>query len=380
MRLISTSYRVMMSLLGAMAATACTGDKHTTLVAPRLDPVSVSSVLGWPPVSILAVGSTQQLSATGVAVSGEPIAAFDSAWFFFPNIYQSQADTSRVRLSSIGLITAVAPTTTPVELAVVGFKGGVGLGDMVLVQVTAAAIPGLTLSIQPAAPDSAKLAAGVTKAIVPVLRNPGTGATVANPAMRYLIKPEDQGRVQPYAPIVLLRLPSKASNRDIGYFYRWSSSVSPASNQIVPLTGEGSAWIYATVNAYGTMLRDSVRYTFTYPYTKTIATVKANLAIASLYDGQTLTLAPGATVTFQNGVAAADPLQIAYTFDVPGAATAASPASMIGGSSGNVASLSGSQTSKRRFPTPGTYRWTATAAGGPAPWDGQSVSGMIVIK
>jgi hypothetical protein len=69
-------------------------------------------------------------------------------------------------------------------------------------------------------------------------------------------------------------------------------------------------------------------------------------------------------------------LTIAYTFDDPTAAGAVE----LGDPSGNIPALSGGQSSMRRFSVPGTYRWVATAAGGPAPWPGQQLTGTIVVK
>lgn len=357
----------------AVGLSGCAGRPLTELADLPLPPTALSAVVATPPAAILAVGGTQQLSTSGTTLAGAPVTTFDSV------VYQlkTASDTLRVRLTTAGLVTGVASSGSAVVLInAFAFKAGALRGDQVVAQVTPTAFSGLTLSVQPVASDSARLAAGTTKTIVPALRNPTTGASVATPAVKYTIKGTDSTRVDVF-------------RGTIQYFqnvtdFLWvrppTVNTGLASNQVVALAGEGTAWLYATVSAYGTLLQDSVQYTLTYPFTQTIATVKVNLAIQSIYAGMALTLAPGAIITFQNGVAATDPMTVAYTFDHPAAATAPVPPSTTGGASGNVTALTGTQTSRRQFNTPGAYHWTVTAAGGLTPWPGQSLSGAIVIK
>jgi hypothetical protein len=372
MRRVNNVHTWVPLLLGILATYGCVGDGITALKAPALAATSLAFVNGSPTASIVAIGGTQQLSATGTTFTGAAI-TMDSV------IYQlnTLSDSVRLRLANTGLVTALASTNrSPVRINVLGFKDGVVRGDQIVVQVTLAAPAGLVFSIKPIAPDSAKLASGTTKTINPVLMNPNTGESVSTPAVMYKIKGSDSARVDTFRGVVTYRI----TNTDIMTVRTPQSPSAQQPNQITALRGEGTAWIYAAINAYGTAFADSVQYTFSYPYTQTIGTGKANLAIQSMYADQTVTLAPGATVTFQNTVPTTDPLTIAYTFDNPGGATAASPASTTGGASGNVTALAGGQSSRRQFLTPGTYKWTTTAAGGPAPWPGQTQSGTIVIK
>ena len=355
----------------------CVGESITQPGIPTLPTSAISYVKGFPDASIVAIGGTQQLSATGITLAGESITAFDSVVYQ----YRTLSDSVRLRLSNTGLVTGLSSTgTNPVLVNVIAFKGSSIRGDQVVVQVTPTAASGLQLSVQPIPPDSARLASGTTKTIVPTLRDPTTGVSVSNPAVKYTVKGSDSARVDVFRGTVRY-IPDFANLNDfvvVNAPPTTNSRINP--NQIVALAGEGSAWIYATISAYGTILRDSVRYTFTYPFAQTISTVKDNLALQNIYANQMVTLAPGATVSFQNGVSSADPLTVAYSFDNPAGASAASPASVDGGSVGNVTPLTGGQTSRRRFLSPGTYRWTMTAAGGPAPWPGQTLSGTIVIK
>jgi len=348
----------------------CTGPSITASDAPTLPTSALATVTAFPAASIIAVGGTQQLSAAGATFAGDIVTAFDSVVFQFANL----ADSNRVKLSSSGQITGLAAGNN-VLINVLGFKGAAVRGDQVVVQVTPTAVSGLTFSIQPVAPDSAKLAAGTTKTIVPLVKN-SSGQSVTNPAVIYKIRGSDSTRVDTFRGNVAYRI-NAFDNLPVR---TRTANTSLATNQIVALAGEGTAWLYATISAYGQVLSDSVQYTFTYPYTQTLTTTKTNLAVTSLYQDQIVTLAPGAVVTFANGVASTDPLTMTYTFDNPAAATAPSPASTIGGASGNVTTLTGGQSSRRQFLTPGTYHWTVTPTGGPAPWPGQVLAGTIVIK
>jgi hypothetical protein len=222
------------------------------------------------------------------------------------------------------------------------------------------------LSIQPS--DSAKLAAGSLKTMTPTLRNAVTGMSVPNPVIRYSVRQEDMKRVALHHPEI----------RVGGILVQISNTPQPAASQIGALDPEGSAWIYGSVDAYGTAMRDSVMITFSYPFASTIFASKSGATITSPAQGQTITLAPGAKVTFQ--CLTFDPLlKVSYEFDNPAAAMAASPPSTTGGASGNVTALSNFEASSRRFVAPGIYRWTAVASG-PLPWNGRTLGGTIVIK
>lgn len=355
-----------MAIVGTMALLGCNNTPSTP--APIYP---ASTTLGYmtasPAVAILAVGGTQQLSVTGVSLTGVPIATFDSVRYLLPN----KGDTLRVKLTGAGLVTALAPSSAAIPVNVFAFQQDIAKGYQILLQVTATVVPGVTLSIQPVAPDSAKQAMGTAKTITPVLRNPTTGASVSSPVMRYTVNPADANRVGVYIPTLTL------AN---GIAVQQQRSSSAGMNQILPQTPTGTAWIYATANVYGTLLQDSVQYTFSYPYAMTISTGETQLDITSAFNSQILTLAPGATITFRNNGSDNGLLTVAYTFDNPAAVTAAIPAATIGGATGNVTTLTQGKTSNRMFLTPGTYHWTATAVGWPTVTSSKTLSGTIVIK
>src|SRR6266542_66575 len=337
-RFKSSAFLATVVLGVALAATACVGDKITAVDFPQLPATALSLIKVQPQASIIAVGGTQQLTPVGFSYAGQPVTAFDSVWY----VFKTPADSTRLSISKTGVVTGLAGGGANILVDVIAFKDGAVRGDEVPVQVTATSQSGLTLSIQPVAPDSAKLAAGTVKTITPVVRNPTTGASVSNPAVRYLIKGSDSSRIDVFRGPVSFNF----GNGGVDVINPVNALFpSIAVNQIVAISGTGTAWIYASITAYGQVLQDSVKYTLSYPFAKTLSTTKINLAIANFYAGQAVTLAPGATVTFQNGIASTDPLTITYTFDNPAGATAATPASTIGGSSGNVTTLTGGHVS-----------------------------------
>ena len=359
------------SLMFAAFALACGRDEPTSPSVDSGDPATaLYSISVSPRVAIVAVGATQQLSVSGVSLTGAPIASLDTVKLVLANA----SDTARIRLSSDGLVTALAPSSAPILINVFGIKDQAARGDQAVLQVTATVVSGVTLSIQPTAPDSAKLARGSIKTIVPVVRNSATGQSVSNPVMRYFVKGSDVARVGVYAPTLTLPV--------VGLPVEAGPNINaPGVNQIRALAGEGTAWIRAAMTAYGTPLQDSVLYTFSYPYSANIVTFASGLLLKSDWAVATVYFAAGATLGFFNNIAATDGTTLTYTFDNPSAVTAAVPPSTVGGSSGNVVALPpGGQSSLRRFLTAGTYKWTVTATSAIAAVNGQTLSGTIVIK
>lgn len=362
--------RCVISLCAVAISAACAPDSVNaplvTAPSETLGSISVS-----PGAAVLAVGATQQLTVQALSLTGTPVTTLDSVHYAFRTL----ADSARVSISPSGLVTGLTPSVTDVIVNVLAFQGAVIRGDHLLLKVTTAADPGVHLVLQPTATT---LAQGTVATIAPTLFDPSTNTTIASPVIRYSVKAADRTRVSVYSPSIGLTIGTTAVTvRSLPYVFPASTLT---QNQVLAFTGEGTAWVYADVTAYGTVLHDSVLFTFTYPKSATISTVKSNLAVTSTYASQSLVVAPGATVTFNNGSAATDPLTIAYTFDNPSAATAATPPSSVGGSTGNISALIGGQASARTFATAGTYHWTATASGGPAPWAGQVITGTIVVK
>jgi hypothetical protein len=361
-----------MLALGAFGTlAACSSDKLTAEVhAPAATTLGAAGV--EPAAAIIAVGDTIQLTVQGATLTGVPVPAneLDSVRYALV----TAGDSVRARVDRVtGAVVGVAPSAGPnhVRVNVFLFKGRVAAGAQALVQVTQGQIDGpLALSIQPASPAAAQLTTGVARTTTPAIWDAATHDSVDQPLVRYMVKSADTLRVGIYLPNVII--PDDINPDRLTLLPRQSPTVRP--DQILPYVGEGSAWVYAEVTAYGQPLRDSTLYTFVHPSSMTITTTKTNLAVTAVgYQDQVLTLAPGAIVTFKNGVG--DAMRVAYTFDQPDEATAVGS-----GTAGNIAPLSAGQTARRQFLHAGTYRWTATASNAGAPWDGQTVTGVIRIE
>jgi hypothetical protein len=343
---------------------------------PELKPAGevLGSITASPLNAIIAVGGTIKIDVSGRTLNGAAVTTFDSVRYALVSI----VDTLRVTLAADGTVTGKASSgATPVAVNVFAYKNGVGKADRAIVQVTAASIAGLTLSIQPAATDSAKLARGSTKVITPVIRNAALQA-VATPALRLTARNQAGAVFAGYVPTILLP-------GDDGIIV--SVGVPPvftSYNTIAAVQGEGTSYIYAEVNAYGTLLQDSVLYTASYPYTGTIQVYTADRHGLQVRLNETstptATFAPGATITFRNGMLTTSALPMVFTFDTPASALAATPPSTTGGASGDVTSINPNQQTNRRFNTAGTVRYTATIGGNLPPYSGQTVTGTIIIK
>jgi len=372
-----------LGLLGALAAytlaactlTACTGDKGT---APAIRPAATTlgSARVSPYNAVMAVGDTLTLVVTGRTLSGAPLAGFDSVQY----ILQDPTDSLRVHLSATGVVTAVTPsgTNAPVFVQVIAFKDGLARADQSIIQIVPTAFAGATLSIQPVPPDSAKMAWGDSKTITPAIQNT-SGQSVDQPMVRYEYGPGDSTTMQCYVPNLVatgtltqaqLQLTGCGTNNNAGQV---------GLNNIHAFK-TGTAWVHANVMVFGVMLRDSVQYTLTNPYSGFIYASTYYLAgnqpgISSIY------IAPGGTVTFYNGFPEALGISVGFTFNDPSAATAATPVPDFGGTTGNVTPLTTSQAqSTRQFLTPGVYEWTATLYGGVPPYTGATWSGSITVQ
>jgi hypothetical protein len=359
----------------AMMTIGCVGEKGA---APSLRPPenTLAVVHVWPINAIMAVGDTMSLVATGQTIAGAPVTTFDSVQYMF----QSPADSLRLRITSAGLVTARATSTpnSPVVVNVFGFKDGAVAADQALVQVVATSFSGATLSIQPIPPDSAKLEWEDVKRIVPVIRN-STGQSVTSPVIRYEYGPGDSTVMQCYVPqFQATATLSQAQLRvtpcgAVGY----SGSVS--LNGIRAFRA-GTAWVHARVQVFGVALHDSVFYTLTNRYATTVQISTENLGLRD-NSGYLTAIAPGGVVTFTNGLQSGTGASVGWTFDNPSAATSATPLPTYGDTTGNIPPITVSQhTTTRRFNTPGVYTWTATVSGGIPPFAGQTITGKITVQ
>jgi len=321
----------------------------------------------------MAVGDTLSVTASAKTLTGQSLTVVDSVRYALQTI----TDTLRVRVSSAGVVTALAPSgNNPVILNVFVFKDGVARADQSVIQITDTAIPNATLSIHPdPVTDSARVAVNSSKTIVPVIMDSSTGVAVDNPQLRLTFHDADSLKVGCYAP----------SFGDFGVIPSALLNVSNCGagtgfNELRALT-TGTVWVIATANVYGRSLRDSVLYTLTNPFSGSVYVTAINLTV---YGGQAVTgiiyIAPGGTISFSNNFDPALAATVDYVFNDPTAATAANPPSDVGGVAGNVTLLNSYETSSRVFLTPGTYTYTATIHGSVAPFTGATVTGQIVVQ
>jgi len=322
--------------------------------------------------AIIAVGDSIQVTATGATLTGDPITSFDSVRY----VLQTITDTIRVRVSAAGIVTGRASSgSNPVLLNVYAFKGGLVRGDQVVIQVTDTKFGGATLSIQPTGGDSARLAQGSSKSIVPIVQNSVTNESVPNTTFRFTYRPTDASKLGCYVPGI----------PGIGEFTTLQLSVTDCGtavglDQIAAIANSGTAWVIAEANVYGTVLRDSVQYTLTNPYSGYVLLAASNLQVIGGEALGTVYLAPGGTVTFLNFLNPSLGSSVIFTFENPAAATVANPVSTVGDSTGNVTALAGQESSNRQFLTPGVYLYTATVTSGIPPFANASVSGKIVVE
>jgi len=334
---------------------------------------TIGAVTIAPLNAIMAVGDTLQFSMTAKSVAGTPLASYDSVRYFLDNI----TDTLRVRVTPSGLVTARDVSSGPVLLDVLTWKGEAARADQAILQVTATAIPGATLSIQPAPSDSTKLALGSAKMIVPVVANQ-TGQSVSNVWFRFTLSDADAAKVGCFVPSFSTSvIPVSIAPVTL----QASTCLALPPDYIFALTQSGTVWIHASATVYGVPLRDSVQYTLINGSSGTVWITDRNL---NLIGGEALFgpvyIAPGGTVTFLNYINSNYHASVVYTFDNPAAATATTPPSSQGGASGNITALTSGQGSSRQFLTAGTYTYTATVTGTVPPFTSGTFQGRIIVQ
>jgi hypothetical protein len=322
----------------------------------------------------MAVGDTVRVTPVGATLTGAPVTSYDSVLYVLNDV----TDSLRISVSATGLVTALTPSddNTPVLLDVVAFKDGLAAADQAILKITPTKFSGATLSIQPVAPDSATLAGGSDKFIVPLIQNAGTGELVNNPKIRFdFTKTECQYVMcyQPIFPSVGTFTGDQLSLNDNGN-YRGVQL-----NDLVPLGKQGTVWVRANVLVYGVMLHDSVQYTLTYPLNNEIDFQPLGLTSTNRARGNVY-IAPGGNVVFYNAFSSALGASIIVTFDDSTAALAMEPPSTIGGASGNITALRSDEYTQRLFVTPGAYNWTATVIGSVPPYTGSTIKGVIHVQ
>jgi len=364
------------SFLGLTLLAGCMGDKGTE-PSLRDAATTIGSVRVAPSNIIMAVGDTVSLHLSGRSLAGAPLASFDSVQY----LLQNGADSLRATVSPSGIVTAVAPTTPNrlVQIQIIAFRDGLARADQANIQITASRFSGATLSIHPGPSDSARVATNWDKIVTPVVANPLTGEAVPSPNLRFEFGPGDSTKLGCYAPMFIPTKTLAANQLQLSDCGAGSDNVVTQLNHIMGLK-VGTAWVYATASVYGVTLRDSVQYTVTYPFRGYVQVFPAVLK-ASLGTWDTVTVQHGATITFADWLPPAVGATVGWDFSDPTAATAANPPSAAGGVSGNITPITAEEgQATRLFATPGSYTWMMTVHGGMAPFTGQTLQGVIIVK
>jgi len=350
--------------------TSCTGD-NSTAPSSRSSATTLGSVTVSPLNAIMTVGDTMTLTTTARTLTGGSATALDSVEYLLQNV----ADSIRVRISPSGTVTALGPSSpnSPVMVQVMGFKDGLVRADVAVIQVTQTAVPGVTLSIQPIAPDSNRVSIGRDKYLPPTIQN-ALGDQVTGAAFRYEYGVGDSATMLCYTPTVLPT--ATVTSQQLV-----TSACGGGQLGLNAIHGNaaGVAWVIASARVYGVTLRDSVQYVVTNPYLEGTSINATNLAVTGI-SSNTVIIAPGGSVYFINGFQYGFDVSITIAFENPEAATTTDPPSDVGGISGNITTLQTGDVARRRFLTAGTYKWTATLAGGVPPFTGATTTGQVIVQ
>lgn len=282
------------------AITACSGDSPVALKATPGE--MLWTLQADVPAVTLAVGGTQQLSATIRRIDGS--VAPDA-----PAVKYVSANPLKVQVTASGLVTGLATTSAPVAIAQSVSRDGVTLVDTAIVSVTATAHPLKTFSVQT---TSTRIPQNGTLAI-PLTATDSSDAPVTGLAVKYT-------SLNP-------------------------SILNPSSGLIYAYT-IGSTKFTAFTASYGVTRVDTVSLTVIYP---TLVTLICYNKVTTGRDFSTTTavVGVGGTINFLN--VTGSPLSI--TFSDP---------SVVAG--GNIVGV-GSGATPRTFNTAGTYTFTNQSTG-----------------
>jgi hypothetical protein len=210
------------------------------------------------------------------------------------------------------VVTAKDLTTwAPARISVTSTKGGVTRDTAVYVMVQPTAATATSLSIQPASPADTLLASGTYYPVTPVVAAEG-GGFITGAFVLLSVKPSDTRLV----------------------------TIDQQYQQFKP-NAPGQAWIYGTAYVFGTVLRDSVFYTFGPPDNISVMVYEDHGSYGSVGADGTLLLAVNGTATFANYT----PGPVEFTFD--------DTTGIVGG---NI-SLDVYVQEPRQFTKPGLYTW-----------------------
>jgi len=308
------------AVAGALHLVAgCHGDPITAVA--HLDPSTLPGAVVVAPRGItLAVADTQRLSLATFTAAGSVLSRPDLVRF-------TSADSTRVRVDTAGLLTALAVTTQPLRVIGAVTHRGVTIADTVYVVVTATATPVVAMTLQPVPPDSAK------------------GAQLSSKVLRGTFTKAAGGTVN--TPYVYLSVQS-----------RTLAQLTPLTQAFTPRR-VGPLWVYGSASVYGVQFTDSVRIDVSDPIAQTVYMAPATGTTASVAStGVVLYLALNGTASFFNGTSQAG---IGVTLSDPTAFTG-----------GDIPSIGASASVTRKAIKAGRYTWTLSST--------PALSGTIVVR
>lgn len=264
----------------------------------------------------------------------------------------TSSDSSKVKVTQQGLVTAIAPTTAVVRVIASKRVNNVRLADTIQVRVVTTAPQTVSeFTIRPE--DSLKVAEKVNKLI--------TGRIVAagNDTLRGV-------------PFYLTVTDTAVAN----VTSRWSAG---SQNTTITIQGKrpGTTLVTAEANIFGTIVTDTFTLTVGYPITAGSRIFNSGQGVISLSNPQHV-VGPGATISWTNvsGGSGVPGQPFDVVFDNPDAALA--PAGGLPTESGNIMQIPSDtllsealRTRQRRFLNPGTYSFTIPQF---------SLSGSVVVK
>lgn len=298
---------------------------------------------------LAAQGDTFRISLRATNLKGQliEIAPEDSLVFISSN-------EDMVRVDADGLITAVKPTAGQLVTIVISLtKKSVTRLDTATIVVVPNPVSVASIKITPV--DSTRLGVLSGQQFIRISAHDATGKKIPN-----LFIPIAFDRDFPQATGFIVLTTIVYSAADTAY-----------RRSVLNFGFFGDLWLLASVNAFGTVLRDSVKFTGIYPSMQmiTIDQHETLKTITSAQANQNFLLQPCGSVMFSNATAE----QIDIIFDDPSAVNEC----VLGDETGNITALEPGGMAIRKFRDLATRTWTVRNAAGTVL---TAVSGKVTTK
>jgi plastocyanin len=304
-----TSPRNFLMALAIVPAMIACGDTGDSITPPLVNGADLFFSLRANHQAVtMQVGEQLQLQAQGLNPLGEPIPSIA------PTVTFRSTDTTRIKITEGGLMTAAA-TGTNVMVIATGHddRQNVTNADTIRVTITQNKPTIASFSIQP---DSTLTAAGAARSL-PALILASNGDTIRNVAIKYGTSDFKKLDVNPQTGAL--------TARDVG-----------------------TVKIWATATLYGTVWSDTVEMTVTYPISASITVSNLtylNLSTPLYFSATDLTVRKGAVVRFTTRTTV--PIDIVFN----------NPAGVVGGNVSLPGTVNAFQ--ERTFNTIGTFTYSS---------------------